>query len=202
MTVVKQTEDYSESGSEIDLSWCSGNSADFEPLVIRYKDRIYSVVYRILGNHEDAQDVAQEVFVRAYRSMETFQGHAQVYTWLFSIAMNLCRNELRNRGRKGRNKGVSLESLQDMAPAIANNAIQNLETPRNTLERQELDDAITNCLNALPEHYKLPFVLRIVDGQRYQEIANAIGCPEGTVKSRLNQARSRLKDCLQERGVI
>ena len=80
----------------------SGDSSAFDELVRRYKDRVYNVAYRFLGNHEDAQDVAQEVFVRAYRGIEGFKGDSKVYTWLYSIAGNLARNKLRDSKRKAR----------------------------------------------------------------------------------------------------
>ena len=88
----------------------SGDLTAFDELVRRYKDRVYNVVYRFLGNREDALDVAQETFVRAYRGITEFRGHAQVYTWLYSIAANLARNRLRDGSRRGRDKGTSIET--------------------------------------------------------------------------------------------
>jgi RNA polymerase sigma-70 factor (ECF subfamily) len=180
----------------------TGDTEAFDELVRRYKDRVYNVIYRFLGNHEDALDVAQEVFVRAYRGIESFQGHAQVYTWLYSIAANLARNRLRDSSRKGRDQGASLEALQEAAPALAQTAAAVHETPRTAAQRHELDAALRHCLDQLPEVYRLAFVLRIFDGLCYEDIASSAGCPAGTVKSRLNQARKLLRECLEKQEVL
>ncbi len=179
----------------------AGDTTAFDELVRRYKDRVYNVVYRFLGNHEDALDVAQEVFVRAYRGINQYAGQAQVYTWLYAIAANLARNRLRDQGRKGRSLGVSLETLEEEAPGMARSAATE-ETPRVLAQREELNRALEDCLEALPEIYRLPFVLRVFEGLRYEEISASVDCPEGTVKSRLNQARKRLGECLKLRGMI
>lgn len=179
-----------------------GDSAAFSLLMHRYKDRVYNVLYRLLGNHEDAQDVAQEVFVRAYHGLTDFRGEARIYTWLYSIALNLARNRMRDRGRKGRDRGVSLDALAEAAPGAAQQAAADCDTPRNAAQRHELDDALEACLGGLPEPYRAAFVLRVADGMNYEEIAEALECPKGTVKSRLNQARGLLRTCLEQRGVV
>lgn len=179
-----------------------GDSAAFSLLMRRYKDRVYNVLYRLLGNHEDAQDVAQEVFVRAYHGLNEFRGEARVYTWLYSIALNLARNRMRDRGRKGRDSGVSLDALAEEAPGAAQEAAADCDTPRHAAQRRELDDALETCLARLPELYRAAFVLRVADGMNYEEIAESLECPKGTVKSRLNQARVLLRACLEQRGVV
>jgi RNA polymerase sigma factor (sigma-70 family) len=92
---------------------CGGDPGAFDELVRRYKDRVYGVIYRFVGNHEDAMDLAQDVFVRAYQGLHAYRGHSQVYTWLYSIAANLSRNRLRDRTRKGRGRGTSLEAMEE-----------------------------------------------------------------------------------------
>lgn len=179
-----------------------GEASAFDELVRRYKDRVYNVVYRYLGNHEDTLDVALEVFVRAHRSLESFKGESQVYTWLYSIAANAARNRLRDRSRKGRDKGVSLEALQERAPAVAQAATTQLVTPSHLAQKRELNEGLKACLEDLPDSYRLPFVLRTFDNLSYAEIAESVDCPQGTIKSRLNQARKRLRDCLTKRGVL
>jgi RNA polymerase sigma-70 factor, ECF subfamily len=179
-----------------------GEEYAFEELVRRYKDRVYNVVYRYLGNHEDSLDVALEVFVKAYRNLDSFQGHAQVYTWLYSIATNTARNKLRDQSRKGRDKGVSYEALQEKAPFVAQAATTDSVTPRHLAQKRELSDGLKACLEDLPDSFRLPFVLRTFDQLSYSDIAASVGCPQGTVKSRLNQARKRLRDCLTNRGVL
>lgn len=173
-----------------------GDSTAFDELVRRHKDRVYNVVYRFLGNREDALDVAQETFVRAYRSITEFKGRAQVYTWLHSIAANLARNRLRDGGRKGRNLGAPLDALSPSAMP------RTESTPRAAAERHELDEALQQCLNDLPEHYRMAFVLRTFDDLSYDEIAQTLGCPTGTVKSRINQARTMLRERLEHLAVL
>ena len=94
------------SDAELVEACLNGEEKAFDELLRRYKDRVYNVVYRYLGHREDSLDAALEVFVRAYRNLDTYHGHAQVYTWLYSIAANVCRNRLRDRSRKGRNRGL------------------------------------------------------------------------------------------------
>jgi RNA polymerase sigma-70 factor (ECF subfamily) len=180
----------------------NGNPAAFEELVRRYKDRVYNVVYRFLGNHEDAEDVALEVFVRAHQGIRGFRGSARLYTWLYSIAGNLARNKLRDSGRKGRNKGASLEELQERAPDVAQRAIASTLAPDMVLQARETHELLQTALEELPEHYRLAFVLRTFDNLSYDEIAESLGCPKGTVKSRLNQARLLLRDRLKELGAL
>lgn len=179
-----------------------GDADAFDEIVRRYKDRVYHVIYRFVGNHEDAMDLAQEVFVRAYQGLGAFRGQAQVYTWLFSIAANIARNRLRDRGRKGRDQGVSLDGLLEDAPAVAAMHASTQANPRDAASAQEVDAALQECLTALPEGYRLAFCLRTFEGLRYEEIAETLGCPAGTVKSRLNEARKRLHACAQAKGVL
>ena len=179
-----------------------GDADAFDELVRRYKDRVYHVIYRFVGNHEDAMDLAQEVFVRAYQGLSAFRGQAQVYTWLFSIAANVARNRLRDRGRKGRDQGISLDGLAEDAPGIATAHASTQTNPRDAASTQELNAALEDCLAALPEGFRLAFCLRTFDGMRSEEIAETLGCPPGTVKSRLNEARKRLHACVQGKGVL
>ncbi len=180
----------------------NGNPAAFEELVRRYKDRVYNVVYRFLGNHEDAEDVALEVFMRAHQGIRGFRGSARLYTWLYSIAGNLARNKLRDSGRKGRNRGASLEELQERAPDIAQHATASTLAPDMVMQARETQELLQAALEELPEHYRLAFVLRTFDNLSYDEIAESLGCPKGTVKSRLNQARILLRDRLKELGAL
>ncbi len=175
----------------------NGDSSAFDEIVRRYKDRIYNVAYRLLGNHEDAQDVAQEVFVKAYKGIRGFRGTAKVYTWLYSIAGNLAKNRLRDSHRKGRDKGVSIEAL-----AGAQGMRGAGWSPSETALGNELNELLQRCIEELPEHYRVVFVLRTFENLSYDEIADALGCPRGTVKSRLNQARTLLQARLKALSVL
>lgn len=179
-----------------------GDGTAFDELVRRNQDRIYNLACRMLGSREDALDLTQEVFVRAYGAIHGFRGASQVSTWMYRIAVNLARNRLRDRGRKGRNMGESLDQLRESAPAMAEQATASPVTPRDTAERAELAEALQQCLNELPETYRTVFVLRTVDELRYDEIAEVLDIPSGTVKSRLNQARRLLHAQLAARGLL
>jgi len=177
-----------------------GDQGAFDTLVRRYKDRLYNLAYRCLGDHEEALDVCQEVFIRAYRGLDGFQGTSQLYTWLHAIAVNLARNRLRDQTRKGRNQGVSLDGLtaaggEGTLPAAG-------PGPRSEAQSHELEEILQQCLGELPEACRLVFVLRTVEGLSYDEIAKTLECPKGTVKSRLNQARTMLRERLSALGVL
>lgn len=198
MNVVEEKDPYSDTALVEDCQ--NGNPAAFDELVRRHKDRVYNVVYRFLGNHEDAQDVAQETFLRAYLGIRQFEGRAKVYTWLYSIAGNLARNRLRDMGRRGRNRTVSLGAVEESggerqwASADA--------TPDEAAGARELEENLQSALDDLPEHYRFVFVLRTFERLSYDEIADAAGCPKGTVKSRLNHARKLLHARLKSAAVI
>ena len=196
MVLLKEARERSDAGLVEECR--SGDGAAFDELVRRYKDRIYNIVYRFVGNHDAAAEVAQETFVRAYRGIAAFRGSAKVYTWLYSIAANRARNWLRDAGRKGRDQAVSLDGLLESGV----DCTRNHQDPRAAAEHHELEEALQRCLSELPDHYRMAFVLRTFEDLSYEEIADALGCPTGTVKSRINQARKMLRDRLQDLAVL
>ncbi len=198
MNAVQEKDPYSDTALVEDCQ--NGNPAAFDELVRRYKDRVYNVVYRFLGNHEDAQDVAQETFIKAYFGIRQFEGRSRVYTWLYSIAGNLARNKLRDGGRRGRDRGIPLE--QQREDESTREWVSGGDTPEQAARAKELETELQAALNELPEHYRLVFVLRTFEKLSYDEIADAAGCPRGTVKSRLNYARKQLHERLKAAAVI
>lgn len=190
------------SGRELAELSRHGDSTAFDEIVSRYSKRLYNIVLRYVGNREDALDICQEAFLRAYRSLDSYRGEARVYTWLYTIAVNLARNKLRDGSRKGRNKGTSLEALEEHAPAVAGTATKSARNPGTEAMEHEMEELLQECLDELPEHYRLPFVLRTFEDLAYEEIAEVMDCPAGTVKSRLNQARKLLRERLRERAIL
>ncbi len=190
--------------SDLDLvAQCRrGDTGAFDVLAGRYGQRLFHVAVRFLGNREDALDICQEAFVRAYQSLDRYRGDAQFYTWLYSIAANLARNRLRDRSRKGRDKGTSLDALLENAPAVAQAAAAAGRNPGTEAMEREMEEMLQRCLEELPEHYRLPFVLRTFDDLSYDEIAEVMDCPAGTVKSRLNQARKLLRERLRDLAIL
>jgi RNA polymerase sigma-70 factor (ECF subfamily) len=168
-----------------------GDRSAFEVLVRKYQDRAYSLAYQILGHHEDALDVAQEAFARAYMSIARFRGHARFYTWLYRILVNLAIDVVRARGRETL---VPPESLQ-AATAEANEAADACAS----LEIKELGTEIARAVASLPVRQRTALTLREVQGLSYQEIARVMNCSVGTVMSRLHAARQKLQQILEQR---
>jgi len=174
-----------------------GDEEAFAELMRRYKRRVFGTAYRYLGNHEDAADVAQEVFVKVYRHIGSFTAKAKLNTWIYRIVVNTSVNKLRSRKRRGEEMAESLEKLKEEGMAIPVAANVNPgPTPLESLERKELEGLLQAKLDALPEQYRLVFILRELRQFSYEEIAEMMDVPLGTVKSRLNKARHRLRDML------
>jgi RNA polymerase sigma-70 factor (ECF subfamily) len=171
-----------------------GDVEAFEQLISQYERKVYNLAYRLTGSHEDASDVAQEAFIRAYSSLPEFRGDSSFATWLFRIANNACLDELRKRKRQ---RVTSLDEPlstsdgeMDRQIALADEA----DSPEHALERVEIQRAVQESINALDEEYRIAIVMRDIQGYSYNEIADALGINLGTVKSRINRARSALKE--------
>lgn len=162
----------------------TGDVAAFEELVKRHQGRAYAIAYRMLRNREDAQEVAQEAFARAYFRLAEFRGTAQFRTWLYRILVNLATDQLRRRRPEVPEEDAVLQQV-----SIG-------ENPRENLERQELRQGIRRGIEALPPDLKTVILLREFEGLSYTEIARVIRRPVGTVMSRLFHARRRLQQSL------
>jgi len=168
-----------------------GRAEAFADLVRKYQDRLYNTVYRIVGNAEDARDLVQDSFVQAYRSLDRFHGDAAFYTWLYRIAVNAAISHKRRHRvtvpfDSGREQG-GFEPADDSA---------NSE-PSGRMEQDERDRQVREALDGLPAEYRAVLVLKEIDGQKYEAIAQALNCPIGTVRSRLHRARLELRDRLK-----
>jgi len=154
-----------------------------------------NVAYQMTGDAELAQDIAQETFYRAYRSAATYKQIAKFSTWLYTIAINLCRNELRRR----KHKFYSLEEMaeRDEESSVRIDIKDESAQPDRDVEQKELGKLIMMAIDTLPEKFKQPIVLRDVQGLSYEETGKILKLPEGTVKSRINRARQRVKEILE-----
>ena len=159
----------------------AGDMTAFEELVRRHQGRAYAIAYRLVGNREDAQEVAQEAFARAYFRLTEFRGTAQFRTWLYRILVNLATDLYRRRKPEIREEEAALYP------------ISSGENPGESLDRQELRQGIEKAIKALPPDLRTVIVLREVEGLSYAEIARVIRRPVGTVMSRLFHARRRLQ---------
>jgi RNA polymerase sigma-70 factor, ECF subfamily len=164
-----------------------GDRRAFEELVIAYQHRVFGVALRMLGNRAEAEEIAQETFLRAHRALPEFRGGACLHTWLYAIASRLCLNRLASADRRLlRGDDEALATAPSGEPSAA-----------AVLERAELDAAVREAIAALPDERRIVVVLRDVEGLSYEEIAEALGLEPGTVRSRLHRARLDLKAKLE-----
>lgn len=167
----------------------------FAELVRRFQGRVMNLISRVLNDRESADDLAQEVFVRIYVHRRNYRRGSKFSTWLFTIAANLAKNEIRRRVRK--RHWFSLDALQDLLKDSAPQLADPTESQERSMERAQLQELMARAIGTVPEKYRLALVLRDVEGLPYEEIADVLGIPGGTVRSRINRARSMLKRKLQ-----
>lgn len=166
---------------------------EFEKIVLAYQDRVYALSYQLTGNHADAQDLAQEVFVRAYLNLERFRFEADLGTWLHRITVNVYLNS--RRKNKKDNIAYSLdEPLLTEEGEVSRELAATGSDPQEVLDAKERQLYIRQALEELPPEFRAVLVLREFQGLNYEEIARVLGCSLGTVKSRLSRARQALKE--------
>jgi RNA polymerase sigma-70 factor, ECF subfamily len=182
-------------------AFAEGSVEAFDKLVLRYKDRVFNLCYRMLGDYDEAHDCAQETFVKVYRSLKNFRFEANFSTWLYTIAANTCRNRVKSSEYRYRKRMVRID------PPVAwdgEETSMDLVDPAPSalaqLTRQEQEAALQKAIDTLTPDHKTVVVLRDIEGLSYEEIANITGYSSGTVKSKLARARHRL--CEQLKGVI
>ncbi len=172
-----------------------GELSAFEELVRKYEKRVYAVALRSSGSPEDAADITQEVFLRAWRSIETFRGDSGFSTWLFRITMNMCVDHARHKQSQPQCQPLVIGE-EDAERPIPDTA----PTPEEYLDNSELGRELAAALDAVSEEHRRIVLLRDVSGMSYTEIAEVLEISEGTVKSRLARARVALRRILLERG--
>ncbi len=175
-----------------------GNTNAFDDLVLEYQDRVYHIALKMTGSEEDAFDLSQETFLKAFRTLKSFRGEASFGTWLYRLASNLCIDFLRKKKRRGSASLVSLD--EEEAPGRPRELPDLRYEPQNELERKETREKVRAGLRRLPEEQRLILVLRDVEGLSYQEIGDVLKLEQGTVKSRIYRARARLAALLTEEG--
>lgn len=179
----------------------SGNTRAFDQLVLRYKDRIFNLCYRSLGDYQEANDTAQEIFIKVYKNLKSFRGEASFLTWLYLIASNTCKNRLKSLEYRYRNKKVSLHNPHNQDDEKQDREIEDeSESQLVVLEKKEKMKLIQSAIDSLPAEQKLVVILRDIEGFSYEEIINITGHRLGTVKSKLARARLILREKL--RGII
>lgn len=171
----------------------AGDQDAFALLIARYQDRIYTLAYSFVRESDDALDLVQETFVKAYRGIERFRGSASFYTWLYRIAVNTCKDHLRKRGCR---PAISLEDDQLQESGYEPVARDRHSDPVGVAETKELRTAVHAAVSQLPEKLRTAIVLHDIQGLPQQEVAAIMNCPLGTVKSHVFRGRTQLRKML------
>lgn len=174
-----------------------GDVNAFEKLVLENQKNVYNLALKMLGNPEDASDVSQETFLRAYRSLGSFQGDSRFSVWLYRMTSNVCIDLLRKRKRRAE---VSMTVVNDEDEESELEIPDERFSPEQTLDRQERVRAVREGLQKLPEEYRRILTMREIGGLSYEELAEALDLELGTVKSKLFRARKKLCEVLLESG--
>ena len=169
----------------------------FDEIVARYKDGIYNYIRRMISNRDDAEDLAQEVFVRAFGAIKSFRREANLRTWLYRIATNLCVDKYRRAALERQLIAPSQREQSGNGESRPVELPDSTHDPRRVFERTELQTEVHKALSRLPEKLRAAVLLYDLEGMSYDEIAETVGCPVGTVKSRLFNARVQLRHLLR-----
>jgi RNA polymerase sigma-70 factor (ECF subfamily) len=172
----------------------AGDDTAFRGLVEKYQERLYTMAYGVLRNREDARDVTQDAFIKAYRSLSSFRRESSFYTWLYRIGMNLSIDLTRKRKR--RESGGLREDVATRNGQGGIHEIHHQDSPQRVIERRQLYDQIMDAMDQLPEDQKQVILLRELEGMSYREIAEVMDVAEGTIMSRLYYARKKLQQLL------
>lgn len=183
-----------EEDAEMVRACLAGDATAFRGLVEKYQGRLYAMIYGMLRNREDARDLTQEAFVKAYNNLRSFRLESSFYTWLYRIGMNLAIDHTRKRKRRAAAGFDESIGARDDDGSLIEQHHEDL--PSKTLERKQLYRRIMDCLDKLPEDQKQVILLRELEGLPYKEISDIMGIPEGTVMSRLFYARKKLQKML------
>jgi RNA polymerase sigma-70 factor, ECF subfamily len=173
-----------------------GDLDSFNQLVLRWERPIYALAYRVIGREEDARDVAQETFLRAFRALSGFKGQAKFSSWLYRITLNLCRDWIRKERRAPISQAPEGVDLIELAgEATPSESIEDL------VSRKQLSEAVAKAMALLPEEQRTAIILKEYHGLTFQEIADMLDCPLSTVKTRLYQGLTVLRRQLDREGV-
>ncbi len=171
-----------------------GDKSAFDLLVLKYQHRVLKLVSRFVNDAAEAQDIAQEAFLKAYRALPSFRGDSAFYTWLYRIAINTAKNALVSNRRRPVDFDLD---LQDPEQYDRHAKLKEVDTPERVLLTEEIREVVERAMQQLPEDLRTAIVLREIEGLSYEEIAEAMDCPVGTVRSRIFRAREAIDKKLQ-----
>lgn len=171
-----------------------GDRRAFDLLVIKYQYKVQAVVSRYIKDSAEVLDVSQEAFIKAYRAIANFRGDSQFYTWLFRIAVNTAKNHLVSRSRRPPSEDIDYQEAEDFG---VSDVLQDKDGPEGEMYRSELEKIVFDTMKALPEDLRVAISLRELEGLSYEEIAEIMECPVGTVRSRIFRAREAINEKIQ-----
>lgn len=172
----------------------NGDKQAFNFLVIKYQNKICNLISRYVKNSGDVQDVAQEAFIKAYRALPGFRRESAFYTWLYRIAVNTAKNYVVAQGRRPPSSDIDAEDAENYENG---GALKEISNPENLMLSEQLRTVVFNTIESLPEDLKVAITLREIDGLSYEEIAEVMDCPVGTVRSRIFRAREAVDKCVR-----
>ncbi|MEJ2308740.1 MAG: RNA polymerase sigma factor RpoE [Gammaproteobacteria bacterium] len=178
-----------DSDSELVRRAQNGDKKAFDLLVLKYQQKVAGVVSRYVRDQADILDVVQEAFIKAYRALPKFRGDSAFYTWLYRIAINTAKNFLVSQSRRPPGSDVDAEVAEQLD---SGERLKERATPVQHLMMEEIEKAVWDSINSLPEELRTAITLREIDGMSYEEIAQAMDCPVGTVRSRIFRAREAI----------
>lgn len=171
-----------------------GDQRAFDLLVRKYQHRLFALISRYVRDQDEVQDIAQEAFIKAWRALPRFRGDSQFYTWLYRIAVNTAKNYLVSQGRRPPGSDIDAMDAEQFASA---NGLHESGTPESVLMSQELAQVIRQAIAALPDELRTAVTLREFDGLSYEDIAQIMECPVGTVRSRIFRAREAIEQAMR-----
>jgi RNA polymerase sigma-70 factor (ECF subfamily) len=173
----------------------------FNELVQAYEQRVYRLVLRMVGRRDEAEDMAQEVFVQVFKAIGTFRGESKLGTWIYRIAVNLCKNRIKYLSRRHSSDEDELEPLAERTALDErkSGAVGETSRPDQAVEGYQIEEIVHECMAGIDPDFREVLVLRDVEDLSYEELCEVTGLPDGTVKSRLHRARAMLKAAVEQR---
>ena len=172
----------------------------FNELVVTYERRVYGLVFRMLGRRDEAEDLAQEVFVQVFKAIDQFRGESKLSTWIYRIAVNLCKNRTKYNQRRHAGEQDDIDAMAERVPMTAARAatVGDVSRPDELVEGMQLEEIVKRAIQKLDPEFREALILADVEDMPYEEIAQITGVPVGTVKSRIHRARAQLKTLVEK----
>jgi RNA polymerase sigma-70 factor (ECF subfamily) len=172
----------------------------FNELVLTYERRVYGLVFRMLGRRDEAEDLAQEVFVQVFKAIDQFRGESKLSTWIYRIAVNLCKNRTKYNARRHAGEQDDIDAMAERVPMTAARAatVGDVSRPDELVEGMQLEEIVKRSIQRLEPEFREALILADVEDMPYEEIAQIMNVPVGTVKSRIHRARAQLKALVEK----